>query len=507
MLTAIEHFKRKTNKWLEVNSVPFNEWLSAHNIDISKVPAEQIPLLPLRYDPIFFASAVLGADLQQWQKDFLLAVRDHDQISVRSGTGVGKTMAVAVAVLWLVFTHNPVLIACVSASEAQLKTGIWKEVETWYRRMPAWARDLLEIQTERIFQVGDPSGAQAVARTANADKPEALQGLHSEGNMIVLCDEASGIADPVFDALRGAMSSHGSKTILISNPTRTSGFFYETHRHPTFSTEWKTFHIPATPQFSTRITQKFVDSMLKQYGSEDDPQYKMRVLGEFPEVEDMVVIPRSIIEPAITNQAVEEERGLIYWGIDVARSTSRDRTTIAKRQANTLLEPIIGWRSNDLMDTVGRILKEYQMTPEELKPYEIFIDTCGVGGGVYDRLKEHSLPVRSINVSMEPFDKEKYMRLRDELWFKTREWFNRKNRKFKVRIESDITAYQQLVNELCVPSYSYTSSNRMKVEGKDELRKRCKFSPDMADAFNLTLMGVDRKNTEKRPAIDYSWIV
>jgi phage terminase large subunit len=506
MTAAIQSFQKKTNKWLERNGKQFNEWLSLNKIDISKIPAEQIPLLPLRYDPTFFASAVLGIELQKWQIDFLFAIRDNDQVSVRSGTGVGKSAAVAVAILWLVFTHNPCLVACVSASEAQLKYGIWKELETWYRRMPAWARDLLEFQSERIFQKADPSGAQAVARTANADKPEALQGLHSE-NMIVVCDEASGIADAVFDALRGAMSSHGSKTILISNPTKTSGFFFDTHRHPTFSADWHRFHIPATPEYSNRITQKFVDSMLKQYGSEDDPQYKMRVLGEFPEIEDMVCIPRSIIEPALANQSIEEEGGLIYWGIDVARSTARDKTTIAKRQGNTLLEPITGWRSNDLMETVGKILSEYQRQPDHLKPYEIFIDTIGVGGGVYDRLKEHELPVRSINAANEPLDKEKYMRLRDELWFKSRDWFSKRNRKFKVRCDSDADQYRQLINELCVPSYAYTSSGKVKVEGKDEIRKRCKFSPDYADAFNLTLMGIDKKANEKRPAIDYSWII
>jgi len=54
------------------------------------------------------------------------------------------------------------------------------------------------------------------------------------------------------------------------------------------------------------------------------------------------------------------------WGVDVARFGD-DRTAVAKRQANKLLEPVKSWVSTDLMATVGKIKAEYDSTPSVRK--------------------------------------------------------------------------------------------------------------------------------------------
>ena len=65
-------------------------------------------------------------------------------------------------------------------------------------------------------------------RTASKDNPEALQGFHAE-HLLFLIDEASGIDDIVFEVGMGALSTPGAKVVMAGNPTRTSGFFYDTH--------------------------------------------------------------------------------------------------------------------------------------------------------------------------------------------------------------------------------------------------------------------------------------
>jgi hypothetical protein len=72
------------------------------------------------------------------------------------------------------------------------------------------------------------------------------------------------------------------------------------------------------------------------------------------------------------------------------------------------------------------------------------------------------------------------MRLRDELWFKAREWFQERDCKLPEGCD-------ELVAELSVPRYAYTSSGRIQVESKDSMKKRGLRSPDLADAFCLTL--------------------
>ena len=60
------------------------------------------------------------------------------------------------------------------------------------------------------------------------ENPEALQGFHAE-HLLFLIDEASGIPDVVFEVGLGALSTPGAKVVMAGNPTRTAGFFHDTH--------------------------------------------------------------------------------------------------------------------------------------------------------------------------------------------------------------------------------------------------------------------------------------
>jgi hypothetical protein len=68
-----------------------------------------------------------------------------------------------------------------------------------------------------------PKESFAVARTARADKPEALQGFHSD-NLLIIADEASGIPDVIFEVGQGTLSTDGAFAILAANPTRKAAF-------------------------------------------------------------------------------------------------------------------------------------------------------------------------------------------------------------------------------------------------------------------------------------------
>ena len=159
--------------------------------------------------------------------------------------------------------------------------------------------------------------------------------------------------------------------------------------------------------------------------------------------------------------------------------------TSPKRQKNKLLEPVKSWNSTDLMATAGKIKAEYDATPYDARPSEILVDIIGLGAGVYDRCKELGLPVRGINVGEAAASRENCARLRDELWFKGREWFQDK----ACAIPND----DALIAELTAPTYSFTSTGKMVVESKADMKKRGLRSPDLADAFLLTFACGERK--------------
>ena len=95
------------------------------------------------------------------------------------------------------------------------------------------------------------------------------------------------------------------------------------------------------------------------------------------------------------------------------------------------------------------------------------------------------LPVRGEAAA----SRENCARLRDELWFKGREWFQDR--------ACCIPQDDALIAELTSPTYTFTSTGKMVVESKADMKKRGMRSPDLADAFLLTFGGGERRKIER----------
>lgn len=372
-------------------------------------------------------------------------------------------------------TRDDFKIPITANSQDQLRDVVWAELRLWHQRLPDGLRDQIEISAERLVIKGAPQWF-AVARTAAEHNTEALQGFHAK-NLLFVLEEASGIADSIVEVAMGALSTPGAKQLMCGNPTKLSGYFYDSHhalRH-----RWKTFRVSSEDVPAAR---GHIDDIIAKYGKESNA-YKIRVLGEFPTQEDETVIPLDSVLPAIGRDIVPNEAFRPVWGVDVARFGD-DRTALAKRQGNTVYEKVKFWRGKDTMQVAGLVMEEYrfvEQTAKDLLPAEILVDVIGLGAGVVDRLNELGLPVRGVNVAESPAAGERFMRLRDELWFKVRDWFRAR----ECRIVKD----DELIAELTAPTYAFTSSGKILVEPKDELKKRGLRSPDLADAFILTFAG------------------
>jgi len=426
-------------------------------------------LLAIALDPVLFVEGVLGAKPEEWQKKALYAVRDNDRVAIRSGHGIGKTAFLSWLILWWVLTRSPSRIACTANTSSQLSDILWAEVAKWHRCMPDGLKELIEVTSAKVELTGQDSFA--VARTARRETPEALQGFHSP-NMLFLVDEASGVDNIIFEVGEGAMSTEGAKTVMTGNPTRTSGYFYEAFNKMKDSF----FTMKVSSQDSTQVGPKFIEDMKVKYG-EDSNIYRVRVLGEWPEADDDVVIPLHLLQAAADRDQVAADTTPVVWGLDVARFGT-DKSALCKRKGNVVTEPIKSWRNKDLMEMCGIILNEYETTTWSDRPVEILIDSIGLGAGVVDRLTELDLPVRGINVAESASMGERYGRLRDELWFLGKEWFEAR--------DCTIPDQEELIDDLSKPRFSFLSNGKLKVEGKDEMKRRGLNSPDLADAFCLT---------------------
>ncbi len=425
-----------------------------------------------RSNPVLFVKDVLQVQPDPWQAEFLEHIANGERkISVRSGHGTGKSTASSWAMVWYLTTRFPCKIVVTAPTSSQLFDALFAELKSWIRNLPPYVGELFEVTSDRVVLKAAPSEAFISARTARAETPEALAGVHSQ-NVLLVADEASGIDEKVFEAASGSMSGHSATTVLLGNPTRSSGLFYDTHHR--VKADWKTMHVSCMK--SPRVSDEFVREMEVKYGAESN-QFRVRVLGEFPLKEDNTVIPADTVESA-QNRDIESDPDTVpVWGLDVARFGA-DSSVLAIRHGNAITE-LISWKGLSLMELTGRVVDRYNGLIPRQRPTEILVDSIGLGAGVVDRLQELDLPVRGINVGEASAMSGTYLNLRAELWFKLKDWLAAKDCKLPVD--------SALFSELVSPRYQFTSSGKMKIESKDEMRKRGLPSPDKADAICLTL--------------------
>ena len=444
----------------------------------------------LRYvnDPVLFVEEVLKITPDKWQAEVLNFVAGGGRrLSIRSGHGVGKSSCASWLMIWHQLTRFPQKTVVTAPSHSQLHDALGAEVRKWITVLPQVIRDQLEVLSEQIRLIAAPSESFISFRVSRPEKgsAETLQGVHSD-HVLLCVDEASGINNAIFEASAGSMSGDNATTILLGNPVRGQGFFYDTHNK--LSKDWKTWRVNC--EDSSRVSKDFIKEIENRYGR-DSNQFFVRVLGEFPKADEDAIIPRHLVEGAVARE-VDPIGGSVTIGVDVARFGS-DASAICLRQGNVILgDGVKTKRGLDTMQVVGWVRSEIdKLREKKLELGEVCIDSIGLGAGVVDRLLEEGVDVRGVNVGESPSVGGNYLNLRSELWEKCRLWFEGRD----VVIPND----EQLINELCSVSYGYSSTGKTKVESKDDIRRRLgsSASPDAADALILTFASYASRGASK----------
>jgi len=439
--------------------------------------AAELFRLPAEYDE------VTKEGIQEWQWEASRALaKDPHRVSIRSGHGVGKSAFLAWCVFWVQLCFFPTRAPCTAPTAHQIKDVLWAELMKWLNRLkqiePTLAAQFEWTADE--FRVKDASKESfAVARTARAEKPEALQGSHAHGPeaaVLILVDEASGVPDVIFEVGEGVLTAENAFVVMAANPTRTQGYFYDSHHKMRES--WHAMQVSC--ERSPLVSSRYVEEMAKKYGR-DSNVFRVRVLGEFPTADLDMLIPLYLCVEAQNRWADLVDDGPIVWGCDPA-GMGKDRSALIKRNSARVLEPHKVKRGLEAMQVAGWIYVEWLDTKPEERPVAICIDAIGIGAGIASRLSELGLPIVSVNVSEMPSDRAQYWRLRDELYWKVRDWVAL--RKSGLHPDDDVCVGELTIFKWLPP----TSDGKIRIERKDEVKKRLviESSPDVAEALMLT---------------------
>ena len=470
--------------------------------------------LPMyRKDPVLFAEEVLLFYPDEWQREVLTDLANNPKVAVKSGQGVGKTGIEAVSLLWFLCCYPYPRVVATAPTKQQLHDVLWSECAKWISKSPLLEKILKWTKTY-VYMSGYEKRWFAVARTAT--KPENMQGFH-EDNMLFIIDEASGVADPICEAILGTLSGENNKLMMCGNPTRASGTFYDAFTADRSIYKCHTVSSADSP----RTSKENIQSLIRKYGAESNV-VRVRVYGEFPLQEDDVFIPLEWIERSIKTDPDEDTAkalGLYYdengekvidksgvhsidIGCDVARFGD-DRTCIGYK-INEVAKMHKKYNGQDTTWTAGNIVQLFLNLVEFYGftgNVDVKIDDGGVGGGVTDQLKEVKRrdPERFQQMTIwpihfgQPIRHKNYYDTTTYMMGVIREMIQPFDKAGTPRQPTLILADDDdLRGQLSCRKYGFIGG-KLKVESKKEMKDRGLRSPDEADCMLLTCYPVGRK--------------
>ncbi len=435
-----------------------------------KLTPEQIFAENCKISLEFFVRNAVKMDPSHQQLELIRAVQAAADgqgsrfISVRSGHGIGKTSMTSVISLWWGLTRPDAKIPVIAPTSSQVKKQILPEIAKWYRTLFTPFQDAIELQGDGVkFKNGNSLFVKAVDNA----HPEALAGIHATSVMAIV-DEASGVGENVFSTLMGAFSEENHIFIMLSNPTRLTGFFYDSHHKNKHL--YKNLHFSSLE--SSNVTNDTYARMIESSHGIDSDIYRIRVLGEFGNSDANSLFPLDLIEQAMGLHEDADRSGVRCAGVDAAFGGG-DQTMIAFRE--------------------GMCITHFEAVPSSLNPEEqaeavlfagmsagthkYFVDAVGVGVGLWSHMNSKSRgKVTAAKASMRAMNEKKYFNKRAEMYGTLLEF---------LRAGGAIPADDELKEELLATQAFLTSNGKIQIIKKEILKKDIGRSPDKADAVSF----------------------
>lgn len=444
-----------------------------------------------RYDPLgyvlyAFPWGVPGSQLEQvdgprrWQRAKLeqmgemlrsgASVGDVIRMAVCSGHGIGKSALIAMVIKWALDTLADTKIIVTANTDKQLQTKTWPELSKWHH-LSITKHWFVYTATSLYSADADHEKLwRADAIPWSEHNTEAFAGLHNVGRRIVLLfDEASKIADKVWEVAEGALTDKDTEIIwlVFGNGTRATGRFRECFR--AFRHRWQTDNIDSRTVEGTNL--ELFKSWVEDYG-EDSDFVKVRVRGMFPAASFKQFISEADVDPAFGKHLIESQYSFAPKILTVDPAwEGDDPLVIGYRQGlHFAVVKVIPKNDNDIQ--VANIVAKLE---DELDCDAVFVDG-GYGTGIISAgrtMGRDWMIVWFGGASDDPGYKNK----RAEMWGKMRDW---------LKEGGAIPKDQQLRDDLIGPETVPRVDGVIQLESKKDMKARGLPSPNHADALALS---------------------
>lgn len=432
-----------------------------------------------------------GEELWAKQHEIAESVsQPHSQTVVPSCNASGKTWLAARIALAFYDSYRPgtpceycdpsgelggcrgAKVITTSSKEQHLKDNLWGEIRLAWRRIGErhgiegrlWPADTRVEGGPDWFITG------LVATSA-----EGFQGYHA-AHILVIGDEATAVSEEVAQGIVGLLASGDARLLLILNPTDENTYAAAKARSPlTCTIKIDAFSTPnftgeKLPAGANLIHPGFLEDLKASGMGPGTYEWTTRVLADFWSIGDDTLISDAWYEQARTRAWM---KGTVSLGIDLA-SYGTNESVIAIRDGNVLvgIEPYPAGRIDHFFQ--GPVTSSVR----KWNPDYVIYDADGVGAGaigyseaLYRSLKPGAQVIGfrgAKNISPH------YTNARSAWYWSLRKQFE--GDYIAVGIED-----AKLREQLTVIRYSIVQG-AIRVETKEEMRKRGITSPDRADA-------------------------
>ena len=397
--------------------------------------------------------------------------------AIKSGQGPGKTTISTIIGLWWALRHHGSLVVVTAPTMRQAKE-VWlaearKRIGLAHPVVQSW----FEVRATEIEIMGVEDWG---VKLASASRPENMQGWHND-QLAFIVDEASGVDRAIIETIMGTLTNPRKFFLQIGNPnTRDSSFFdaFNRDRH-----NWKTLTMSA--EDSPIVDKKNILRMEELYGRDSDV-FRVRVLGEFPLQDPFCVMNSDDLEYCARKvsmlDAVAAGNGEKQMGIDYARFGD-DRSVVYRRSGLAIVESA-SFAKVDPSQVTAQAFEMQRKAAWRDEDCWFVPDATGMGQGVMFLFHNSGKRVHEFVFNGGPQDSQFHDKI-TEAFFCMAQLVRQR----KCHIPDD----PELIQELSSRQYYMTKDSKIKIESKDEYRKRTEASsPDKADAMVLTFYDMSK---------------
>lgn len=338
-------------------------------------------ILRYRNDPVLFADEVCGMQLDPVQRHICEMVYRSKRSAVASARGCGKSTVAAFLAIHYMVTRAEALVGLTSNTASQTSSVLFRNIRSILSKSAI--HDWLDVKEDEI----SPAGRKEILGKRiiwDEHRIESTSGYHSP-HMLLILDEASLLPAKLITNLEMACTEEDNRMLLISNPTRPSGYFYDAFKD---GSGWETYQVSG---YDSAFTSKdFLDTVVARYGRDSD-DCRMHVFGLFPRHAVARIISPELEERWLTAPpCMGSGDGVL--GIDIG--AGGDETAWAFRHG-AKIRHVLSRRTAEL----GDIVAETQRIVNETGAKVVCIDSTGVGAFVPGELAKMLRGVRIHSVN------------------------------------------------------------------------------------------------------------